>query len=137
LSGLVIRISGSMMGMSAEAILLKELTTRLDALPEGRKLMIKLTIPDVPDLYSTVVKHLRVARVLALSGGYHRAEACQRLAANHGVIASFSRALTEDLRHSMSDARLQRDAHNRHRRDIPAEISRLPASTYRPFPTLR
>jgi fructose-bisphosphate aldolase class I len=66
--------------------------------------MLKLTLPEVPDLYSTLVSHPRVARVVALSGGYTRADACKRLAANHGVIASFSRALTEDLRHSMNDA---------------------------------
>jgi fructose-bisphosphate aldolase class I len=50
------------------------------------------------------VSHKRVTRVVALSGGYSRADACQRLAANHGMIASFSRALMGDLRHSMSDA---------------------------------
>jgi fructose-bisphosphate aldolase class I len=88
----------------AEAILLAELTRNLDALPEGRQVMLKLTIPDVPDLYSGLVNHKRVARVVALSGGYTRADACKRLAANHGMIASFSRALLGDLRHSMSDA---------------------------------
>ena len=87
----------------AEAILLAELKRNLDALPEGRKVMLKLTIPDVPDLYSELIKHRSVARVVALSGGYTRADACQRLAANHGMIASFSRALAEDLRVSMSD----------------------------------
>ena len=66
--------------------------------------MLKLTIPDVPDLYSALISHKGVARVVALSGGYTRADACRRLAANHGIIASFSRALTEDLKHSMSDA---------------------------------
>jgi len=88
----------------AEAILLAELTRKLDALPDGRKVMLKLTIPDVPDLYAPLVNHKRVARVVALSGGYTRADACRRLSANHGMIASFSRALAEDLRHSMSDA---------------------------------
>ena len=88
----------------AEAILLAELTKKLDALPAGRQVMLKLTIPDVPDLYSALTKHKRVARVVALSGGYTRADACQRLSANHGMIASFSRALVEELRHSMSDA---------------------------------
>ena len=88
----------------AEAILLAELTKALDALPDARQVMLKLTIPDVPDLYAPLVKHERVVRVVALSGGYTRAEACKRLAANHGMIASFSRALAEDLRHSMSDA---------------------------------
>ena len=89
---------------SAEAMLRAELTRHVDALPDGRQVMLKLTIPDVPDFYLTLVNHPRVARVVALSGGYTRAEACKRLAANHGMIASFSRALTEDLRVSMSDA---------------------------------
>jgi fructose-bisphosphate aldolase class I len=88
----------------AEAILLSELTKKLDALPSDRQVMLKLTIPDVPDLYAPLVNHERVVRVVALSGGYTRADACKRLAANHGMIASFSRALAEDLRHSMSDA---------------------------------
>jgi len=88
----------------AEAILLAELTRKLDALPDGRQVMLKLTIPDVPDFYSSLVSHPHVARVVALSGGYTRADACRRLAANHGIIASFSRALTEGLTHSMSDA---------------------------------
>jgi len=87
----------------AEAILLVELTRQLDALPDGRQVMLKLTIPEVPDFYSALVNHKRVARVVALSGGYTRADACKRLAANHGMIASFSRALAEGLRHSMSD----------------------------------
>jgi len=87
----------------AEAILREALTAALDALPAGRRVILKLTLPDEPDFYSALTKHARVARVVALSGGYTRADACARLAANHGVIASFSRALTEDLRHSMSD----------------------------------
>ena len=58
----------------------------------------------MPDLYGPLIKHSRVARVVALSGGYRRDDACRRLAANHGMIASFSRALIDDLRHSMSDA---------------------------------
>ncbi len=88
----------------AEAILLVELIKQLDALPEGVRVMIKLTVPDVTDLYAPLIAHKRVARVVALSGGYKRNEACRRLAANHGIIASFSRALTEGLQHSMSDA---------------------------------
>jgi fructose-bisphosphate aldolase class I len=88
----------------AEAILLAELTRHVDALPADRQVMLKLTIPDVPDFYAPLVGHERVARVVALSGGYTRDDACRRLAANHGVIASFSRALTEDLKHAMSDA---------------------------------
>jgi fructose-bisphosphate aldolase class I len=88
----------------AEAILLGELTRKLDALPDNRQVMLKLTIPDVSDFYSALVNHERVARVVALSGGYTRADACRRLAANHGMIASFSRALAEDLQRAMSDA---------------------------------
>ncbi len=88
----------------AEAILRTELLKGLDALPAGTKVMLKLTIPDVPDFYLPLVNHKNVARVVALSGGYTRADACKRLAANHGMIASFSRALVGDLRHTMSDA---------------------------------
>jgi fructose-bisphosphate aldolase, class I len=91
----------------AEAILLDELKKRTDALPAGRQVMFKLTLPDVPDLYAPLVNHPRVARVVALSGGYTRADACKRLSANHGMIASFSRALAEELRHSMSDAEFE------------------------------
>ena len=87
----------------AEAILLAELTRHLDALPPGQTVMLKLTIPDVPDLYAPLMQHDRVARVVALSGGYSLDDACRRLAENHGMIASFSRALTEGLKHSMSD----------------------------------
>jgi fructose-bisphosphate aldolase class I len=88
----------------AEAILLAELTKGLDALPAGRQVILKLTIPDVPDLYAPLIAHPRVDRVVALSGGYTRDDACERLSHNHGMIASFSRALVGDLRASMSDA---------------------------------
>ncbi len=88
----------------AEAILRDEILKRLDALPAGRAVMLKLTIPDGADFYAPLVKHDRVLRVVALSGGYSRSEACRRLAANHGMIASFSRALLEELRYTMSDA---------------------------------
>ncbi|MFK0161552.1 fructose bisphosphate aldolase [Rhizobium sp. NPDC090279] len=88
----------------AEAILRDEIAQRLDAVPAGEKVMLKLTIPTVPDFYKPLVDHKAVARVVALSGGYSRADACEKLSHNHGMIASFSRALTEDLRVSMSDA---------------------------------
>jgi fructose-bisphosphate aldolase, class I len=88
----------------AEAILRAELTRALDALPADRQVMLKLTLPEVPDFYASLVDHARVARVVALSGGYARADACRRLAANRGVIASFSRALIDDLKRPMSDA---------------------------------
>ena len=92
---------------AAEAILFDELKKLTDALPAGRQVMFKLTLPDVADLYKPLADHPRVARVVALSGGYTRADACQRLAANHGMIASFSRALVQDLRVSMSDAEFE------------------------------
>jgi fructose-bisphosphate aldolase, class I len=88
----------------AESILLAELQRKLAALPDGRRVMLKLTIATVPDFYLPLTTHPRVARVVALSGGYTRGDACRRLAANHGMIASFSRALAEELKHSMSDA---------------------------------
>ena len=88
----------------AEALLRDALARHLDALPLDQQVMLKLTIPDVPDLYKDLIAHERVVRVVALSGGYTRADACQRLARNHGLIASFSRALLEELRASMSDA---------------------------------
>jgi fructose-bisphosphate aldolase class I len=88
----------------AEALLKDALSRHLDALPADQQVMLKLTIPDVPDLYKDLIAHERVVRVVALSGGYSRADACQRLARNHGMTASFSRALLEELRASMSDA---------------------------------
>ena len=88
---------------SAEALLLQELQKNLDALPAGRKVMLKLTLPDIPDFYAPVIADERVLRVVALSGGYSRADACKKLAENHGMIASFSRALTEGLTKQMSD----------------------------------
>jgi fructose-bisphosphate aldolase class I len=88
----------------AEAILRDEIMKHLDTDPNGPPVMLKVTIPDVPDLYAPVINHKRMVRVVALSGGYTRADACQRLAKNHGMIASFSRALIGDLRLQMSDA---------------------------------
>jgi fructose-bisphosphate aldolase, class I len=88
----------------AEAILAEELKKRADALPAGRQVMFKLTLPDISDLYRPLIDHPRCARVVALSGGYTRADACQKLAQNRGMIASFSRALAQDLRVNMSDA---------------------------------
>ena len=88
----------------AEAILRDEIARHLDALPADRKLMLKLTIPEIPDTYASLIAHPAVVRVVALSGGYERSDACRRLAANHGMIASFSRALIDGLQHSMTDA---------------------------------
>jgi fructose-bisphosphate aldolase class I len=87
----------------AEAILKEEILQRLDTLPHHRSVMLKLTIPDQPDFYWPLIAHPRVMRVVALSGGYSRHDACRRLVGNRGLIASFSRALVEDLTFSMCD----------------------------------
>lgn len=86
----------------ADAILRDELLTALDALPAGQQVMLKLSIPATPGLFDPLVDHPKVLRVVALSGGYKRPEACAELAKNRGMIASFSRALLEDLRHGMT-----------------------------------
>lgn len=88
----------------AEAILRDELLRALDALRGDDKVMIKLTIPEAPDLYKPVIDHPRTLRIVALSGGYELHDGCRRLSRNQGMIASFSRALVGDLRLQMSDA---------------------------------
>src|SRR5690242_1507290 len=93
----------------AERILLDELTKGLDAVPAGRKVMFKVTLPEIPDFYAPLIKDKRVVRVVALSGGYTRDDACERLAKNHGMIASFSRALAEGLKRSMSEAEFDKE----------------------------
>jgi fructose-bisphosphate aldolase, class I len=87
----------------AEDLLLQELEASLDRLPDGQKVMLKLTIPTKPDHYKPLTEHKKVARLVALSGGYSRTEACEKLKANHGMIASFSRALLEGLKKQMTD----------------------------------
>jgi fructose-bisphosphate aldolase, class I len=93
---------------AADRLLLAELTKALDTLPGEDQVMLKLSLPATPDLFRPLTEHPRVLRVVALSGGYSRTEACRELAKNHGVIASFSRALLEDLRHGMSEAEFDR-----------------------------
>jgi len=88
----------------AEDILLAEILKNLDALPEGTEVMLKLTLPTKENLYRPLVDHPKVMRVVALSGGYSRDEANAMLARNKGMIASFSRALTEGLSAQQSDA---------------------------------
>jgi fructose-bisphosphate aldolase, class I len=89
---------------AAEDLLKAALTAELDALPEGQQVMLKLTLPSTADFYLDLVNHPRILRVVALSGGYSRAEADALLRANHGVVASFSRALTEGLSAQQSEA---------------------------------
>ncbi len=88
----------------AEEILKAELLSHLNALPESATVMLKLTLPEVDDLYAECIAHPRVLRVVALSGGYSRDEANTRLARQHGMVASFSRALTEGLTAQQKDA---------------------------------
>ena len=82
---------------ACEDILKGEILKNLDAMSGDRQLMFKLTLPETPGLYDEVIAHDRVMRVVALSGGYSRSDANAKLAENHGMIASFSRALTEGL----------------------------------------
>ncbi len=88
---------------AGEEILLAEIMKGLDALPEGRQVMLKLSIPLKPGHYTPAIEHRAVLRVVALSGGYSTDDACARLAMNPGMIASFSRGLLQDLRKGQSD----------------------------------
>ena len=89
---------------AAEDLLKAELKANLDRLPEGQLVMLKLTIPSKDNLYADLITHPRVLKVVALSGGYSRAEANERLARQKGMVASFSRALTEGLTAQQSEA---------------------------------
>ena len=88
----------------AEDLLKAEIMAQLDQLPEGQLVMLKLTIPTRDNLYADCIKHPRVLKVVALSGGSSRADANEKLARQHGMVASFSRALTEGLTAQQSDA---------------------------------
>jgi fructose-bisphosphate aldolase, class I len=88
----------------AEELLKTAIREELDALPDGELVMLKLTLPEKDDLYADFVRHPKVVRVVALSGGYTREEGNKRLRRNHGVVASFSRALVEGLSAQQSDA---------------------------------
>jgi len=89
---------------AAEDILIAEIKKHLDQLPAGQQVMLKLTLPEKANLYKPLIDHPRVMRVVALSGGYSRDDANAKLAKNTGMIASFSRALTEGLSAQQSDA---------------------------------
>ena len=88
----------------AETLLKAAILEKLDQLPAGQLVMLKLTLPEQDNFYADFVKHPKVLRVVALSGGYSREEANNRLRRNHGVVASFSRALAEGLSAQQSDA---------------------------------
>jgi fructose-bisphosphate aldolase class I len=93
---------------TSDHLLLAALLEELDEIPEGQQVMLKLSIPAEPNLFAPLVEHPKVLRVVALSGGFSRAEACRELAKNPGMIASFSRALLSDLRQDQSDEEFNR-----------------------------
>ncbi|MFL6763212.1 MAG: fructose bisphosphate aldolase [Sphingomicrobium sp.] len=93
---------------AADRILLDEILRNLDSVPEGQRVMLKLSLPAEANLFAPLVDHPKVLRVVALSGGFSREEACRELARNPGMIASFSRALLADLRHDQSDEEFDR-----------------------------
>lgn len=86
-----------------EALLRDEIEKHLDQLPDNQQVMLKLTLPDAPNFYQSLIVHPRVLRVVALSGGYSCADANEKLSKNKGMTASFSRALVEDLRIDQSE----------------------------------
>ena len=88
----------------SEDLLRAALLAGLDSVPDGQQVMFKLSLPSHNDFYRVLIDHPKVLRVVALSGGYSRDDACDMLAANHGMIASFSRALSEGLTAQQSDA---------------------------------
>jgi fructose-bisphosphate aldolase class I len=88
----------------AEELLKAAILEKLNQLPQGQMVILKLTLPEQDNFYADFVKHPKVLRVVALSGGYSRDEANNRLRRNHGVVASFSRALAEGLSAQQSDA---------------------------------
>lgn len=94
--------------VQADIILLHELEKALDELPHDKRVMLKLSIPAKPGLFTPLVRHPSVLRVVALSGGYSREEACRELSMNPGMIASFSRALLSDLRYGQSPEEFDR-----------------------------
>jgi fructose-bisphosphate aldolase class I len=91
-----------------EEVLKREILGQLEALSGGQQVMLKLSIPVVANFYRELIEHPKVLSVVALSGGYSTDEACEKLAANHGMIARFSRGLLQDLRAHQSDEEFDR-----------------------------
>jgi fructose-bisphosphate aldolase class I len=92
----------------SDDLLLTAILEELDEIPDGQRVMLKLSIPAEPGRFQPLIEHPKVLRVVALSGGFSRADACQELAKNPGMIASFSRALLSDLRAQQSDEEFNR-----------------------------
>jgi fructose-bisphosphate aldolase class I len=111
---------------ASDRILLDELTKALDGLADDQQVMLKLSIPAQAGLFQPLVEHPSVLRVVALSGGFSREEACRELAKNPGLIASFSRALLSDLRHQQGDDEFNRTLGNAIDEIYEASVSQLP-----------
>ncbi|MBV9528367.1 fructose bisphosphate aldolase [Sphingomonas sp.] len=112
---------------ASDRILLEELLKALDGLGDNQQVMLKLSIPAEANLFQPLVDHPSVLRVVALSGGFSRTEACRELARNPGLIASFSRALLSDLRHQQSDEEFNSTLGSAIDEIYEASVSELPA----------
>ena len=112
---------------AADRILLQEILKNLDTIPQGQQVMLKLTIPAEAGLFQPLIDHPKVLRVVALSGGFSRDEACRELARNPGMIASFSRALLSDLRHGQTDEEFDRTLGQAIDEIHEASVARVPA----------
>jgi fructose-bisphosphate aldolase class I len=112
---------------AADRILLEEILKNLDQLAEGQQVMLKLSLPAEAGLFQPLVSHPSVLRVVALSGGFSRSEACRELAKNPGMIASFSRALLSDLRHQQSDEEFNRTLEQAIDEIYEASVTEVPA----------
>jgi fructose-bisphosphate aldolase class I len=112
---------------AADRILLDEILKNLESIPDGQRVMLKLSTPVEAGLFRPLVDHPKVLRVVALSGGYSREEACRELAKNPGMIASFSRALLSDLRAQQSDEEFDRTLETAIDEIYEASVARVPA----------
>jgi fructose-bisphosphate aldolase, class I len=112
---------------AADRILLDEILKNLDGVPDGQRVMLKLSIPAQAGLFMPLVAHPKVLRVVALSGGFSRGEACRELSKNPGMIASFSRALLSDLRHQQSDDEFNRTLEQAIDEIYEASVTTVPA----------
>jgi len=112
---------------AADRILLDELLKHLDTVPKGKRVMLKLSLPAEAGLFMPLIAHPAVLRVVALSGGFSRSEACRELAKNPGMIASFSRALLSDLRAQQTDEEFNRVLGQAIDEIYEASVSTIPA----------
>ena len=111
----------------SDDLLLTAILEELDEIPDGQQVMLKLSIPAEPGKFEQLIDHPKVLRVVALSGGFSRAEACSELARNPGMIASFSRALLSDLRAQQSDEEFDRTLGTAIDEIYNASVARVPA----------